>query len=145
MAANDFKGGSLGLVGAQAELSVTAGGAPLCVNASHTVPVLWCPITNPLSICSTLGSQTMPPQILAPCAFVVSCFHTRTRTHTHTRTEVITLAHCASHLSSFLLDPGHCGKTFAILKRFLSSAVPDTDWLLIVDDDTLIRYPSPLR
>lgn len=35
---------------------------------------------------------------------------------------------------------GHCGKTFAILQRFLSSAVPNTKWLLIVDDDTLIRY-----
>ncbi|KAK7925391.1 hypothetical protein WMY93_007701 [Mugilogobius chulae] len=34
---------------------------------------------------------------------------------------------------------GHCGKTFAIMKRFLSDAVPKTDWLLIVDDDTLIR------
>ncbi|XP_076729457.1 beta 3-glucosyltransferase a isoform X2 [Maylandia zebra] len=35
-------------------------------------------------------------------------------------------------------ERGHCGKTFAILQRFLSSAVPDTKWLLIVDDDTLI-------
>lgn len=37
------------------------------------------------------------------------------------------------------LTPGHCGKTFAILRRFLAGAVPKTDWLLIVDDDTLIR------
>lgn len=37
------------------------------------------------------------------------------------------------------MSAGHCGKTFAILSRFLSSAVPKTDWLLIVDDDTLIR------
>ncbi|XP_037324237.2 beta-1,3-glucosyltransferase isoform X2 [Pungitius pungitius] len=36
-------------------------------------------------------------------------------------------------------ERGHCGKTFAILKRFLSKAVPQTDWLLVVDDDTLIR------
>ncbi|XP_050986065.1 beta 3-glucosyltransferase a isoform X3 [Labeo rohita] len=36
-------------------------------------------------------------------------------------------------------ERGHCGKTFAILRRFLSSHVPKTDWLLIVDDDTLIR------
>ncbi|XP_072557747.1 beta 3-glucosyltransferase a isoform X2 [Paramormyrops kingsleyae] len=36
-------------------------------------------------------------------------------------------------------ERGHCGKTFAILKRFLSDSVPQTDWLLIVDDDTLIR------
>ncbi|XP_058600651.1 beta 3-glucosyltransferase a isoform X3 [Onychostoma macrolepis] len=36
-------------------------------------------------------------------------------------------------------ERGHCGKTFAILRRFLSSHVPNTDWLLIVDDDTLIR------
>ncbi|XP_051719046.1 beta 3-glucosyltransferase a isoform X3 [Ctenopharyngodon idella] len=36
-------------------------------------------------------------------------------------------------------ERGHCGKTFAILKRFLSSHMPKTDWLLIVDDDTLIR------
>ncbi|XP_052472241.1 beta 3-glucosyltransferase a isoform X2 [Carassius gibelio] len=36
-------------------------------------------------------------------------------------------------------ERGHCGKTFAILRRYLSSHVPKTDWLLIVDDDTLIR------
>ncbi|XP_056139784.1 beta-1,3-glucosyltransferase-like isoform X2 [Lampris incognitus] len=35
-------------------------------------------------------------------------------------------------------ERGHCGKTFAILKRFVSDAVPKTNWLLIVDDDTLI-------
>ncbi|KAK3531160.1 hypothetical protein QTP70_013256 [Hemibagrus guttatus] len=35
---------------------------------------------------------------------------------------------------------GHCGKTFAILKRYVSDAVPKTNWLLIVDDDTLIRF-----
>ncbi|XP_026183308.1 beta-1,3-glucosyltransferase isoform X3 [Mastacembelus armatus] len=35
-------------------------------------------------------------------------------------------------------ERGHCGKTFAILKRFLSKAVPKTEWLLIADDDTLI-------
>ncbi|KAM7412807.1 hypothetical protein PAMA_020268 [Pampus argenteus] len=35
-------------------------------------------------------------------------------------------------------ERGHCGKTFAILERFLSSAVPKTKWLLVVDDDTLI-------
>ncbi|GAA6086055.1 beta 3-glucosyltransferase a isoform X1 [Tachysurus ichikawai] len=38
-------------------------------------------------------------------------------------------------------DRGHCGKTFAILKRYVSGAVPKTDWLLIVDDDTLISLP----
>ncbi|KAM9846412.1 beta-1,3-glucosyltransferase [Aulostomus maculatus] len=38
-------------------------------------------------------------------------------------------------------DRGHCGKTFAILRRFLSKAVPKSDWLLIVDDDTLISLP----
>ncbi|XP_018548098.1 beta-1,3-glucosyltransferase isoform X2 [Lates calcarifer] len=38
-------------------------------------------------------------------------------------------------------ERGHCGKTFAILRRFLSKAVPKTDWLLIVDDDTLISLP----
>eukprot|EP00064_Thunnus_orientalis_P009689 superscaffoldBa00001245_g9715 len=41
-------------------------------------------------------------------------------------------------------ERGHCGKTFAILKRFLSKAVPKADWLLIVDDDTLISL-SRLR
>ncbi|XP_037325427.2 beta 3-glucosyltransferase a [Pungitius pungitius] len=35
-------------------------------------------------------------------------------------------------------ERGHCGKTFAILQRFLSGAVPETKWLLVVDDDTLI-------
>uniref|UniRef100_A0AAR2K147 Fringe-like glycosyltransferase domain-containing protein n=1 Tax=Pygocentrus nattereri TaxID=42514 RepID=A0AAR2K147_PYGNA len=38
-------------------------------------------------------------------------------------------------------DRGHCGKTFAILSRYVSSSVPKTDWLLIVDDDTLISLP----
>uniref|UniRef100_A0A3Q1EFX6 Beta 3-glucosyltransferase a n=1 Tax=Acanthochromis polyacanthus TaxID=80966 RepID=A0A3Q1EFX6_9TELE len=38
-------------------------------------------------------------------------------------------------------ERGHCGKTFAILQRFLSSAVPNTKWLLVVDDDTLISLP----
>lgn len=40
---------------------------------------------------------------------------------------------------SVCLTEGHCGKTFAILRRFLSKAVPKADWLLIADDDTLIR------
>ncbi|XP_036392722.1 beta 3-glucosyltransferase a [Megalops cyprinoides] len=38
-------------------------------------------------------------------------------------------------------ERGHCGKTFAILERFVSNAVPQTKWLLIVDDDTLISLP----
>uniref|UniRef100_A0AAY4E359 Fringe-like glycosyltransferase domain-containing protein n=1 Tax=Denticeps clupeoides TaxID=299321 RepID=A0AAY4E359_9TELE len=38
-------------------------------------------------------------------------------------------------------DRGHCGKTFAILERYVSDAVPKTNWLLIVDDDTLISLP----
>ncbi|XP_046892205.1 beta 3-glucosyltransferase a [Hypomesus transpacificus] len=38
-------------------------------------------------------------------------------------------------------ERGHCGKTFAILERFVSDAVPETSWLLIVDDDTLISLP----
>ncbi|KAL6098724.1 b3glct [Pungitius sinensis] len=42
-------------------------------------------------------------------------------------------------------ERGHCGKTFAILKRFLSKAVPQTDWLLVVDDDTLISLPRLRR
>ncbi|KAM9729116.1 beta-1,3-glucosyltransferase isoform 1-T1 [Menidia menidia] len=42
-------------------------------------------------------------------------------------------------------DRGHCGKTFAILKHFLSKAVPEVDWLLIVDDDTLISLPRLRR
>ncbi|KAJ7411338.1 Beta-1,3-glucosyltransferase [Pitangus sulphuratus] len=36
-------------------------------------------------------------------------------------------------------DRGHCGKTFAILERFLNHTSPRTPWLVIVDDDTLIR------
>ncbi|KAJ7415060.1 Beta-1,3-glucosyltransferase [Willisornis vidua] len=35
-------------------------------------------------------------------------------------------------------DRGHCGKTFAILERFLNHTSPRTPWLVIVDDDTLI-------
>ncbi|XP_023197574.1 beta-1,3-glucosyltransferase-like isoform X2 [Xiphophorus maculatus] len=40
---------------------------------------------------------------------------------------------------------GHCGKTFAIMRRFLSEAVPKVDWLVIVDDDTLISLPRLRR
>ncbi|XP_068174196.1 beta 3-glucosyltransferase a isoform X2 [Antennarius striatus] len=35
-------------------------------------------------------------------------------------------------------ERGHCGKTFAILQRYLSSSVPNTKWLVVADDDTLI-------
>ncbi|XP_018610548.2 beta-1,3-glucosyltransferase isoform X2 [Scleropages formosus] len=38
-------------------------------------------------------------------------------------------------------ERGHCGKTFAILKRFARDVVTQADWLLIVDDDTLISLP----
>ncbi|RVE63974.1 hypothetical protein OJAV_G00141590 [Oryzias javanicus] len=38
-------------------------------------------------------------------------------------------------------DRGHCGKTFAILRRFWNEFAPKADWLLIVDDDTLISLP----
>uniref|UniRef100_A0A8C5QFC9 Beta 3-glucosyltransferase n=1 Tax=Leptobrachium leishanense TaxID=445787 RepID=A0A8C5QFC9_9ANUR len=37
------------------------------------------------------------------------------------------------------VERGHCGKTFAILERFLKSNDSQTNWLVIVDDDTLIR------
>ncbi|KAL8190930.1 UNVERIFIED_CONTAM: Beta-1,3-glucosyltransferase [Gekko kuhli] len=36
-------------------------------------------------------------------------------------------------------ERGHCGKTFAILERFLNLNPSTTPWLVIVDDDTLIR------
>ncbi|XP_022052751.2 beta-1,3-glucosyltransferase isoform X1 [Acanthochromis polyacanthus] len=42
-------------------------------------------------------------------------------------------------------ERGHCGKTFAILRRFLSRNLPKDDWLLIVDDDTLISLPRLRR
>lgn len=42
-------------------------------------------------------------------------------------------------------ERGHCGKTFAILKRFVSNAVPEVPWLMIVDDDTLISIPRLQR
>ncbi|XP_047717786.1 beta-1,3-glucosyltransferase isoform X3 [Prionailurus viverrinus] len=35
-------------------------------------------------------------------------------------------------------DRGHCGKTFAILERFLNHSHDKIAWLVIVDDDTLI-------
>ncbi|XP_019385658.1 PREDICTED: beta-1,3-glucosyltransferase isoform X3 [Crocodylus porosus] len=41
-------------------------------------------------------------------------------------------------------DRSHCGKTFAILERFLNSSSSKTPWLVIVDDDTLISI-SRLR
>ncbi|XP_062262303.1 beta-1,3-glucosyltransferase [Platichthys flesus] len=42
-------------------------------------------------------------------------------------------------------ERGHCGKTFAILRRFLRDTGPKADWLLIVDDDTLISLPRLRR
>uniref|UniRef100_A0A1A8S461 Beta 1,3-galactosyltransferase-like b n=1 Tax=Nothobranchius rachovii TaxID=451742 RepID=A0A1A8S461_9TELE len=42
-------------------------------------------------------------------------------------------------------ERGHCGKTFAILKHFLSKNTQKADWLLIVDDDTLISLPRLRR
>nr|XP_048275019.1 beta-1,3-glucosyltransferase isoform X2 [Myodes glareolus] len=41
-------------------------------------------------------------------------------------------------------DRGHCGKTFAILERFLNRSHDKIEWLVIVDDDTLISI-SRLR
>ncbi|KAM8977621.1 beta-1,3-glucosyltransferase [Pelodytes ibericus] len=42
------------------------------------------------------------------------------------------------------VERGHCGKTFAILERFLRSNTSEARWLVIVDDDTLISL-SRLR
>ncbi|XP_041054519.1 beta 3-glucosyltransferase a isoform X1 [Carcharodon carcharias] len=42
-------------------------------------------------------------------------------------------------------ERGHCGKTFAILERFVSPAIPEVPWLMIVDDDTLISIPRLQR
>ncbi|XP_075055058.1 beta-1,3-glucosyltransferase isoform X2 [Mixophyes fleayi] len=39
------------------------------------------------------------------------------------------------------VERGHCGKTFAILERFLKSKIRHKHWLIIVDDDTLISLP----
>ncbi|XP_038201579.1 beta-1,3-glucosyltransferase [Arvicola amphibius] len=41
-------------------------------------------------------------------------------------------------------DRGHCGKTFAILERFLNRSHDKIAWLVVVDDDTLISI-SRLR
>ncbi|XP_056141306.1 beta-1,3-glucosyltransferase [Lampris incognitus] len=49
------------------------------------------------------------------------------------------------HLGVPNTERGHCGKTFAIMRRFLSHAVPEANWLLIVDDDTLISLPRLRR
>ncbi|XP_045149996.1 beta-1,3-glucosyltransferase [Echinops telfairi] len=38
-------------------------------------------------------------------------------------------------------ERGHCGKTFAILERFLNHSHVRTPWLVLVDDDTLISIP----
>ncbi|XP_018105740.1 beta-1,3-glucosyltransferase isoform X2 [Xenopus laevis] len=37
------------------------------------------------------------------------------------------------------VERGHCGKTFAILERYMKLYIARTSWLIIVDDDTLIR------
>ncbi|KAG8584922.1 hypothetical protein GDO81_004826 [Engystomops pustulosus] len=39
------------------------------------------------------------------------------------------------------VERGHCGKTFAILERFLKSNLKNVRWLVVVDDDTLISLP----
>ncbi|KAM9455945.1 beta-1,3-glucosyltransferase isoform 2-T2 [Clarias gariepinus] len=38
-------------------------------------------------------------------------------------------------------ESGHCAKTFAILRRFVSGDVTQAPWLLLVDDDTLMSLP----
>ncbi|XP_046717988.1 beta-1,3-glucosyltransferase isoform X5 [Silurus meridionalis] len=42
-------------------------------------------------------------------------------------------------------ESGHCAKTFAILRRFVSREVTQAPWLLLVDDDTLISLPRLRR
>ncbi|MCJ8742448.1 hypothetical protein PDJAM_G00082100 [Pangasius djambal] len=42
-------------------------------------------------------------------------------------------------------ESGHCAKTFAILRRFVSGEVTQAPWLLLVDDDTLISLPRLRR
>ncbi|KAM6984644.1 beta-1,3-glucosyltransferase [Aplochiton taeniatus] len=49
------------------------------------------------------------------------------------------------HLGIPNTERGHCGKTFAILRRFLSDPLQQADWLLVVDDDTLISLPRLRR
>ncbi|XP_044140898.1 beta-1,3-glucosyltransferase [Bufo gargarizans] len=39
------------------------------------------------------------------------------------------------------VERGHCGKTFAILERFMKSNLLRARWLVVVDDDTLISLP----
>ncbi|KAH0625073.1 hypothetical protein JD844_033138 [Phrynosoma platyrhinos] len=41
-------------------------------------------------------------------------------------------------------ERGHCGKTFAILERFLNRSPTTMPWLVVVDDDTLIRLQKLL-
>ena len=54
-----------------------------------------------------------------------------------------------NHVSSPLLThAGHCGKTMAIVDKFYSDAsLSGRSWLIITDDDTLLRYrtlaPNP--
>ncbi|XP_037402825.1 beta-1,3-glucosyltransferase isoform X2 [Pygocentrus nattereri] len=42
-------------------------------------------------------------------------------------------------------ERGHCGKTFAVMRRFASGDVTRAPWLLLVDDDTLISLPRLRR
>ena len=52
---------------------------------------------------------------------------------------------CSYLLDEFLINehfiPGHCGKTVAIIRRFhaLSETTP-LKWLVVADDDTLLRW-----
>ncbi|XP_006008776.1 beta 3-glucosyltransferase a [Latimeria chalumnae] len=38
-------------------------------------------------------------------------------------------------------ERGHCGKTFAILERFVNHPFYEIPWLVVLDDDTLISIP----
>lgn len=47
---------------------------------------------------------------------------------------------CGCHCFNVSLT-GHCAKTFAILHRALEHPlISDTKWLVIADDDTILRY-----
>ena len=42
--------------------------------------------------------------------------------------------------NNIVLFPGHCGKTMAIMKRAVTEDhIRNTKWLLVADDDTIIK------
>uniref|UniRef100_A0A8C1JDV8 Beta 3-glucosyltransferase a n=1 Tax=Cyprinus carpio TaxID=7962 RepID=A0A8C1JDV8_CYPCA len=106
----------------------------LCTIPEHNPRAQYCATT--VSSQSPLCGQPVKSDNIFVAVKTCKKFHSDRETQRSPLTKEL---HCYLFIQNTLNC--HCGKTFAILRRFLSNHVPNTDWLLIVDDDTLISLP----